>query len=175
MVVPLIGDQLGLSPTAVGALVAVGTGADLLLFPVSGMVMDRHGRLAAMVPAFGLLGVGLLLLSMADGTGMVVVAGVVMGVGNGMSAGTMLTLSSDLAPAEEPGPFLAAMAAMQDSGRVAGPLLVGWFAAAAGLDTSALVLAVAMFAGIAWIVVVVGETAPHRAGRRARDRSGSPV
>ena len=34
--VPLIGDELGLGPTAVGALVTVGTAADLLLFPVAG-------------------------------------------------------------------------------------------------------------------------------------------
>lgn len=165
VVVPLIGDQLGLSPTAVGALIAVGTGADLLLFPLAGHVMDRYGRLASMVPAFGLLGVGLFVLAAAETTSMVVVAGIIMGVGNGMSAGTMLTLASDLAPPEEPGPFLAAMAAMQDSGRIAGPLAVGWFADAAGLGTSAFVLAVAMFVGISWIVFVIGETAPHIRGR----------
>ncbi len=161
VVVPLIGDELGLSPTAVGALVAVGTGADLLLFPIAGLVMDRFGRLAAMVPAFGLLGVGLLVLSIAHNTTMVIIAGVIMGVGNGMSAGTMLTLASDLAPPGDTGPFLAAMAAMQDGGRILGPLLVGWFADAAGLGTSAFVLAIAMFVGIGWIVGVIGETAPR--------------
>jgi MFS family permease len=165
VVVPLIGDQLGLSPTAVGALIAIGTGADLLLFPLAGHVMDRYGRLASMVPAFGLLGVGLFVLAAAETTSMVVVAGIIMGVGNGMSAGTMLTLASDLAPPEEPGPFLAAMSAMQDSGRIAGPLAVGWFADAAGLGTSAFVLAVAMFVGISWIVLVIGETAPHIRGQ----------
>lgn len=161
VVLPLVGDALGLGPTAVGALVAVGTGADLLLFPVAGYVMDRFGRLAAMVPAFGLLAVGLFLLAAAQTATMAIVAGVVMGVGNGMSSGTLLTVGSDLAPPDSPGPFLAALAAMQDTGKVLGPLLVGWFADAAGLGTSAFVLGVVMVVAIGWIVTAIGETA-HR-------------
>lgn len=158
VVVPLIGDELGMSATAIGGLVAIGAAADLLLFPVAGYVMDRHGRLWAMVPAFAMLGSGLLLLSFANTVTAAVVAGVVMGIGNGLSSGTMLTLGSDLAPHDAPGPFLAAFAAMQDTGKVLGPLLVGWFADAAGLGASAFVLALAMFVGLAWIVGVIGET-----------------
>lgn len=158
VVVPLIGDDLGLSATAVGALVAIGTGADLLLFPVAGWLMDRFGRLHAIVPAFSLLGVGMLVLGLSGTTNGAIVAGVIMGVGNGMSAGTMLTLGGDLAPADA-GPFLAALGMMQDSGVVIGPIVVGWLADTAGLQTSALVLAVVMFVAVAYIVVVLGDTA----------------
>ncbi|MCB0995815.1 MAG: MFS transporter [Acidimicrobiales bacterium] len=167
VVVPLVGDDLGLSPTAVGALVAIGTGADMLLFPLSGWLMDRFGRLYAIVPAFGLLGAGMLVLGFAGSAAVAVVAGTIMGVGNGMSSGTMLTLGSDLAPADAPGPFLAAFGMLQDTGPVIGPILVGWFADAAGLGASAIVLAAVMFVAIAWIVVVVGETSAAAArGRR---------
>ena len=160
MVVPLIGDEIGLSTAAVGVLVAIGTGAELLLFPVSGWLMDRFGRLASIVPAFGLLGVGMLLLGLAGSSAPpVVFAGVVMGLGNGMSAGTMLTLGGDLAPASDPGPFLAALGVMQGLGYVFGPLIVGWLADVAGLDAAAIVLAMVMFAGITWIVVALGNTA----------------
>ena len=48
-----------------------------------------------------------------------------MGIGNGLGAGTMLTLGSDLAPADAAGPFLAGMALMQGGGRILGALLVG--------------------------------------------------
>ncbi len=85
-----------------------------------------------------------------------------MGVGNGLSAGTMLTLGSDLAPADAPGQFLAAMAAMQDSGKIIGPLLVGWMADTVGLGASAAALGVAMIVGLAWIVVLIGETGTAR-------------
>lgn len=158
VVVPLIGDDLELSATAVGALVAIGTGADLLLFPVAGYLMDRFGRLSAIVPAFSLLAVGLLLLGVWPTVAGAIVAGVVMGIGNGMSAGTMLTLGGDLAPPDS-GPFLAALGMTQDLGVVFGPLIVGWLADTAGLQESAVVLAVVMVAAIGWIVVVLGDTA----------------
>ena len=158
VIIPLIGDELGLSSTAVGALVTVGTAADLLLFPVAGWVMDRFGRLAAMVPAFGLIALGLIVLGLANGTPLAVAAGAIIGIGNGMSSGTMLTLGSDLAPPDAPGQFLAGMATMQDSGRVAGPLLVGAVGAAFGLGAAAFALAGVLFVAIAWLTLVVGET-----------------
>jgi MFS family permease len=173
VVVPLIGDDLGLSATAVGALVAIGTGADLLLFPLAGWLMDRFGRLHAMVPAFSLVGLGMLVLGLSDTTQGAVVAGVIMGIGNGMSAGTMLTLGGDLAPTDA-GPFLAALGMMQDGGIVIGPILVGWLADTAGLRASAVVLAVVMFVAIAYIVVALGDTArPSRPWLVARLESAT--
>jgi MFS family permease len=168
VVVPLVAIGLDLSPAQVGAVVAVGTGADLLLFPLSGYVMDRYGRLMAMIPAFGLFAVGLFVLAGAESASIAVLAGVIMGVGNGLSAGTMLTLGSDLAPADAPGQFLAAMAAMQDSGKIAGPLLVGWMADSVGLGASSTALGVAMIAGLAWIVFLIGETGTVGETRPAR-------
>jgi MFS family permease len=158
VIVPLIGDDLGLSRTAVGALVAIGTGADLLLFPIAGWLMDRFGRLFAIVPAFTLVGVGLLVMGTVYSTTGAIVAGVVMGIGNGMSAGTMLTLGGDLAP-RDAGPFLSTLGMMHDAGVVVGSLVVGRFADVAGLATSAVVLAAIMFAAVVWMVVAVGDSA----------------
>jgi len=170
IVLPLIGASLELSNTSIGLLVAVGTGADLALFPVAGYLMDRFGRLSAIVPAFSLMGLGLIVLALADNTATVTIAGIIMGVGNGMSAGTMLTLGSDLAPEDNPGQFLSGLAALQNFGRVLGPLVVGWFADAMGLRASAAALAVVMFVAIAWIVVLIGETAPPGPSRHLEDR-----
>lgn len=167
VVVPLIGDDLGLGPTAVGALVTVGTAADLLLFPVAGFVMDRYGRLAAMVPSFSLIALGLVVLGIADDTATAVVAGAVMGIGNGLSSGALLTLGSDLAPADAPGPFLAAIAVIQDLGKIIGPLVVGFVGSAASLGTASIVLAGLMIATILWLVFVIGETS-HRPNPTSR-------
>lgn len=158
VVLPLISDDIGLGPAAVGAVVSVGTAADLLLFPVAGWAMDRFGRLYAIVPAFTMVAVGLVLLGLADSTTSVVVAGAVIGVGNGLSAGTMLTFGSDLAPADSTGPFLAGLAAMQDAGRVIGPLFVGLIGAGAGLGTASIALAAVLVVAVVYLVTVVGET-----------------
>lgn len=158
VVVPLIGDDLGLSSTAVGALVAIGTGADVLLFPAAGYLMDRFGRLHAIVPAFSLLAGGLALMGIWYSTTGAIVGGVIMGIGNGMSAGTMLTLGGDLAPRDS-GPFLAALGALQDMGVVVGTLVVGLLADSAGLATSAVACAVLMFSAVLWMVIAVGDSA----------------
>lgn len=162
VVVPLIGDDLGLSPTAVGVLVSIGTGADLVLFPVSGYLMDNFGRLSAIVPAFSLLGLGLALLAVAGSGSWVTVAVALMGVGNGLSAGTMMTLGADIAPEDSTSQFLAGFASLQDWGSVLGPLLVGWVATGYGLGPSAGVLAAVVFVGLGLIVRNTGETGAPR-------------
>jgi len=162
LVLPRIGDELGLTPTMVGLVIAIGTGADLLLFPVAGWLMDRFGRLFAIIPAFTLMGFGLLLLGLAGSAVAVAIAGGVIGLGNGLSAGTMLTYGSDLAPPEATGPFLGAFAAVQDVGKVVGPLAVGVVADGASLGTASIVLAALLFVAIGWMYGVVGET-KHRA------------
>ena len=165
VLLPLVGVALDLRPSSIGVLVASGYAADLLLFPVSGAIMDRVGRLAAMVPAYGLLAVGLLCLLAADSATGVLLAGLVMGLGNGLSAGSLFTLSSDLAPEEGTGSFLSAASMLTDVGRVIGPLLVGLTADRWGLDAAAVALAVAMVLGLIWLVAIVGET-----GDRTGDR-----
>ena len=158
VVLPLIADDLGVSPSTVGVLVGVGTGAELVLFPVAGYLMDRYGRLFAMVPAFSLLAIGLVMLALADSASTVGAASIVAGLGNGLSAGTLRTVSSDLAPLDSRAPFLAGMIALQDLGRVFGPLVVGLTAHAVGLGGSAAVLAAILLVGLSHIVLVVGET-----------------
>lgn len=158
VVLPLVGAAIGMSATEVGVLISIGGFADLLLFPVSGLVMDRFGRLAAIIPSFGLIGVGLFVLSAAETASMLAVAAVIIGIGNGMGSGTMLTLSADLAPIESPSGFLAALGTIRDAGRISGPLLVGAIADLAGLSWSSIVLGALSFLAVAVIVVGVGET-----------------
>lgn len=158
VVVPLIADSLGLSGTAVGIVVAVSTGADLLLFPLAGVLMDRFGRLFAMAPAFSLMAIGLIMMGLVDSTAGVVVAGSIIGVGNGLSSGSMLTLGTDVAPADAPGPFMAGLSAIQEAGAIVGPLLVGIIADAVGLGGASITLGVLVFVGLGLIMVTVGET-----------------
>lgn len=165
VVIPLFGDRFDLSASAIGALVAVGTAADFLLFPVSGFIMDRFGRLYSMVPAFGLMALGLLLLGVAGSASEVVVAGIVIGVGNGLSSGSMLTMSTDLAPSDAYGPFIAGFSMTAGLGRLVGPMVVGWAAESVGLGASAVALAITLGLGLSWVVFVIGETGRSNGGR----------
>lgn len=158
VVLPLIGASVGLSPADVGLLIGLGGLADLLLFPVAGFLMDRFGRLYAIIPAFTLMGAGLFLLAAASTGLTVTIAAVVIGIGNGLGSGTMLTLSADLAPAEAPSGFLAALGTIRDAGKVAGPLAVGIITDAASLSISASVMGATALAAAAVIAFGIGET-----------------
>jgi MFS family permease len=158
VVLPLIGTDVGLSASEVGLLVSIGGLADLLLFPLSGFLMDRFGRLHAIVPAFSLMGAGLFMLALST-TGIgVTVAAIVIGVGNGLGSGTMLTLSADLAPAVAPSGFLAALGTIRDAGKVAGPAAVGIITDAASLSVSATTMGAISLVAVAVITFGIGET-----------------
>lgn len=158
IILPLIGEVAGLSISQIGFLVAIGSASDLMLVPVSGYIMDRFGRLAAIVPSFTLLGVGLVQLAAADGYGSILAAAVVIGIGNGLGAGTMMTLSADLAPAESPSEFLAILGTIREIGRIVVPVGIGFFGDRYGLDVAAVAMGLVSFLGVAIMIVAVGET-----------------
>ena len=158
IILPLIGESIGLDIAQIGILVAIGSASDIVLFPAAGYLMDRFGRLAAIVPSFSLMGVGLLLLAGASSHGAIIIAAAIIGVGNGLGSGTMMTLSSDLAPLDSPGEFLAALGTIRELGRIGGPLGVGFLADRVGLDTAALAMASVAFVGVTIMLIGVGET-----------------
>ena len=154
-VIPFLGAAMGLGISEVGLLIAVGSAAELVLFPIAGILMDRYGRLAAVVPSLLIFGAGLVMAGLAGDSRSLFVAAGVIGLGNGLGAGTMLTIGSDLAPQDHPSAFLSVVGAMRETGGVLGPLLVGWFGDAIGLNAStyALAFVAALTALFTWRVL----------------------
>ena len=68
-------------------------------FP-AGLIMDQRGRTWTAIPSTLVLSVGLLALSLTTGLATLSVAAVMLGVGNGWGSGLIMTLGSDVAPAE---------------------------------------------------------------------------
>ncbi len=151
VVIPLYGaDVLGLDIAAVGLIMSLAAAIDMSLFYPAGHIMDTWGRKFAIVPSFLLQGLGMLLIPLATGfTGLMAFAAVI-GLGNGLSSGTMMTLGTDLAPEDSLGEFLGVWRFIGDAGGTAGPLAVGAVAGVMSLAASAIVLAVigALSAGV---------------------------
>lgn len=159
VLIPLYASQvIGLDVGSVGVVVSVSAFVDMALFYPAGMVMDRFGRKAAIVPSFLLQAVGMALVPLAGGFGTLILAGVVIGAGNGLSSGTMMTLGADLAPRRAAYEFLAIWRLIGDAGTVGGPVLVGAVAQATGLGSSALAVAGVGVAAAAWFAARVPET-----------------
>ncbi|WP_432549523.1 MFS transporter [Kineococcus esterisolvens] len=154
-VLPLWCEQTGLDATATSLVVGLSGAVDTALFYPAGAVMDRFGRRVVGVPSMLVLGGAHALLPLAHTGAGVALVGALMGLGNGMGAGLVMTLGADAAPPGQRARFLGAWRLVTDTGVAAGPVLVGAAAGAATLAVASggvAVLAVAAAAGLAaWV------------------------
>lgn len=165
VVLPLWGVSLGLDAQTIALVVGVSGAIDFALFYASGQVMDRFGRLWAAMPAMVLMGTGFLVLSVThDGEAAVLWFGMlaaVLGVGNGLSSGILLTLGADVAPAQNPAPFLGSWRTLTDAGGAAAPLIVSGVTAIASLSVASAVVGVIGLLGAAGFIRWIPRFSPR--------------
>ncbi|MGO1769742.1 MAG: MFS transporter [Microbacterium sp.] len=155
-ILPLWGVSIGLDAQTIALVVGVAGALDFALFYVSGQVMDRFGRLWAAVPATLLMGGALVGLSLTHDVDAAMlwfgVFAIVVGVGNGLSSGILLTLGSDIAPPEDPAAFLGSWRTLTDAGGSSTPLIVSGLTAAASLSVAtAVVGAIGLLGAVAML------------------------
>jgi MFS family permease len=133
-VLPLWADHLGLNPSATSVVFGIAGLVDTLTFYPSGKIMDRWGRLWIAVPSMLVLGLAQAALPLTHGVVSLTVVAMLMGFGNGIGSGVLMTLGADVAPPETRSQFLGVWRLCADSGSAGGPLVVS---AAAGLGSLA--------------------------------------
>lgn len=137
VVLPLWGLSLGLDAQTISLVIGVSGAIDFALFYASGQIMDRFGRLWAVMPAMLLMGVGFLVLSfthdIAQAPMWFAMFAAVIGVGNGLSSGILLTLGADVAPRHDPAAFLGSWRTLTDAGGAAAPVLFSGIVAISSL------------------------------------------
>jgi MFS family permease len=159
IIVPLYGATvIGLSAAEVGTIISISAVIDMSLFLPAGMLMDRLGRKYATIPSFIVMAIGMALLPFTSSFITLLAATAVMGLGNGLGSGTMMTLGADLAPKEAAGEFLGLWRLVGDTGQMGGPIVVGGVADLIGLAPAALVLAGIGVLAAGTIYVAVEET-----------------
>jgi MFS family permease len=152
-VLPLWGEFLGFDPEVISVIFGLSGALDMLLFYPAGKVMDRYGRLWVAIPSMLLMGVAMALLPLtATVAEMSLVAGL-LGVGNGLGAGIIMTVGADVSPVDGRSSFLGVWRLFQDTGDAAGPLVI---AAGAALGSLAV--------GI-WVAALFGATSSAALGR----------
>ena len=155
VVLPLWTEHLGLSPATTSLVFGVSGAVDMLLFYPAGRVMDRRGRLWVAIPSMVVLGLSILALPWTTTLAGVTVVAMVMGLGNGIGSGILMTLGADVAPAAVRSQFLGIWRLFADAGGAAGPLLVSAGAAVgtlAGGITAMGVVGLLAAAGLArWV------------------------
>jgi MFS family permease len=158
LIVPLYGLHLGLNAGQIGSIVSISAAIDMSLFLPAGFLMDKLGRKYASVPSFLVMALGMALIPFATGYTGLLVATCVMGLGNGIGSGTMMTLGADLAPREATGEFLGVWRLIGDVGSTGGPLVVGGIADLVGLSLAAFSLSGVGVLAASTLLLFVRET-----------------
>jgi MFS family permease len=159
IIVPLYASRmLGMGVGEIGSIVSISSAVDMSLFIPAGILMDKLGRKFASVPSFLIMAVGMAMIPFASGYVSLLLATCVMGFGNGIGSGTMMTLGADLAPREATGEFLGVWRLIGDVGATGGPLVVGGIADLVGLTLSAFTLSGVGVLAAVTLVLFVRET-----------------
>ncbi len=159
VLLPLWGVAIGLSAAETAAVVGLGAAIDVSLFYLGGWVMDRFGRLATALPTTLGMGTAFIVLAATAGLPQPVAwfigVTIALALSNGLGAGILMTMGSDLAGRENPAPFLGAWRLVLDAGGAVAPLVLTAVTAAASLAAGAAVIGTLGLVGaglLAWMI-----------------------
>ena len=157
-VIPLIGRSVGLGVDGIGMAMAAGATTDAALFAPTGVAYDLLGRKRVAVPAMCIFTAGFVAMSLADNTAALVVAAVMVGVGNGLTAGFGQIMAADFAPdPPDTAKFLSVQSSCSDLGSLQAPVVVGalsdWLSPAVGGGYCAALSGL----GLLWLALLLRE------------------
>jgi len=132
-VIPLWADHLMLAPAVASLIYGLAGGIDMLVFYPAGKLMDHKGRSWVAVPSMLIMGLAMLLMPLTHGTATLLIAALVIGFGNGIGSGMIMTLGADHAPRHGRAHFLGVWRLLSDIGSSGGPALLSLLAAALSL------------------------------------------
>jgi MFS family permease len=161
VVIPLWAAHIGLSPTANSIIYGIAGGVEVLTFYPAGKVMDYYGRRWVAIPCVLILGLSFLLMPLTHAALTLTLAAMVMGFGNGIGAGIVMTLAADTSPAIGRPTFLGLWRELADAGSGIGPVILSVVTAVAGLAVG-----IVASGGVGFVAaVVLWAFVPRRTGR----------
>lgn len=149
--IPLWAVHIGLSPSVTAMVFGAVSSLDMLVFYPAGKVMDHYGRLWVALPCALLLGLSFFLIPLTGQMWSFVFACLLMGLGNGIGSGLVMTLGADASPKIGRTEFIGLWRLIADVGNSAGPFVLSgitaWISLAAGITLTGVfgVVAAAVF------------------------------
>lgn len=171
VVLPLWSEHLGLSPAATSVIYGLAGAVDMAIFYPAGRVMDRRGRRWVAVPSMLTMGCALVLVPLTGGFDTLLLTALLLGFGNGIGSGMIMTLGADNAPSVGRPAFLGIWRLLSDTGTCGGPVLLSALAGLAGLATAVVGngLLGLLAAGALWYWIPGGRTLPGADPRDGTD------
>jgi MFS family permease len=153
-IIPLDGERrLGLSPGRIGLALGMISVVGLLLAWPAGVLADRFGRKAVVVPGTLIYAASLLLFSAAGSWPAFLFAAAVLASSSGIGGSAPAAYAADIAPRDMMASALGAYRSIADSGYVIGPLVLGAINQAVGAQAAYAVTAALLAAsGLAFLI-----------------------
>lgn len=147
VVLPLWGEGIGLDAATISLIYGISGAIDMLIFYPAGKVMDQRGRNWVAVPCLLIMGVALFLLPLTYGMYSMLSVAMLLGFGNGIGSGIVMTLGADYSPAQGRAKFLGLWRLMSDLGAMGGPVLLSGLVAMGTLAGGVLAIGVVSLLG----------------------------
>ncbi len=148
-IVPLWAEHIGLGAASVSLIYGLSNAVDMLVFYPAGRRMDLRGRRAVAIPSMMIMGVALLVVPFTYSAPTLLAAAMLIGFGNGIGSGLVMTLGVDHAPERGRTQFLGVWRLLSDVGATSGPALLSVAAVAAPLGAAILAIGGIAFGGAA--------------------------
>ncbi len=125
-VIPLLAEnEIGLEPDQIGLGIGMISIVGLVLVYPSGVLVDRFGRKAVIVPSAFFSAGAMVLFVLADSFTAFLVASLCWATASGVSGAAPAAYAADLAPPDQVGAAMGLYRTIADLGYVVGPLLLG--------------------------------------------------
>lgn len=160
-VIPLWAEHLALEASVASLIYGLAAGIEMLVFYPAGQVMDRKGRRWVAVPSMVIMGTALLLTPLSIGAATLLLAAAVIGFGNGISSGLIMTIGADHSPRAGRAHFLGVWRLMADIGSACGPALLSFLAAALSLGAGIAVTGLIGLAAAGQLAYWIPRTKAH--------------
>ena len=173
VILPLWAVSIGINEPDTALIIGIAGAIDFALFYVSGQIMDRFGRIWSALPSMIGLGAGHLILAfthdLPSNVEWFIGVAMFLSLANGIGSGILMTLGADLAPKNDPAPFLGAWRFTADFGGAAAPLAVAGITAAASIAIASGVMGALGLAG----AVLLGRYIPRYITHKPRSTGTS--
>ena len=140
VVIPLWAQQLGIEPAMTSVIYGLVAAIDMAVFYPAGKVMDQRGRIWVALPSTFLMGLSLICMPLTAGAVSFTIVALILGFGNGIGSGIIMTTGADASPPHQRRAFLGIWRLMSDVGASGGPLILSAVAAMASLSAAVVVI-----------------------------------
>ena len=160
--IPIWGLAVSYSAAQIGSLVALSAVMEILLAYPCGVIMDKYGRRPAAGISVFLFSIGFFLFPIFQNKTGLIASIVFIGLGEGLSGGIIMAMSTDSAPNYERASFLGVWRLVSDLGSAFGPFVIALIISRFSANIAGIVTSLFALVTVCFIVCKLPETRPSQ-------------